>query len=154
MRKHPPSTKAITFCSHHRAKKNLPKETSNQEFYFLIWKLCSWASCIFISHAFSFPYLPIWVICAPGWTFGYFLSLVDVADFIPGVPFKNRSCRQYCFITKIPRDFLWTTPCLKTSIFLFDNLSSYNIKTRNPDSIAQIIWIPLIKTSASILIIR
>ena len=61
MRKHPPSTKAITFCSHHRAKKNLPKETSNQEFYFLIWKLCRWASCIFISLSSNLGNLCSWL---------------------------------------------------------------------------------------------
>lgn len=52
-----------------------PRRFRIKNFIFLFESLCRWASCIFISHAFPFPYLPIWEIFVPGWTSVYFLSL-------------------------------------------------------------------------------
>lgn len=94
-----PSTKAITFCSHHRARRTSPRRLQIRNFIFLILKVVQLSLMhFFISHAFSFPYLPIRVICAPGWTLNYFLSLVDVA------PTLSLGCHSREGVPHIPRN--------------------------------------------------
>lgn len=77
-----------------QSKKNLPKETSNQEFYFSIWKLFGQTSTFsFLMHFHSLSSNQ-GNLCSWRRPSRYFLSLVDVADFIPGVSFwrKELSC--------------------------------------------------------------